>query len=49
MANETRGVSTTGTCYARIMNAAGQWWNGSAFEAYAATSSDVRRIEQLEG
>lgn len=50
MANELRGVSTSGnTLYARIMNPAGLWWNGSAFEAYSAgnyATYDVALTEQ---
>lgn len=38
MAREIRGVSTSGTLYARIMNSAGYWWNGSTFEAYTAAN-----------
>lgn len=37
MSNEIRGVSSTGTLYARLMNGAGKLWNTSslAFETYA--------------
>lgn len=40
MANEIRGVSATGTLYARLMNSSGQVWNtsGAVFEAYSAGS-----------
>lgn len=38
MAREIRGVSSDGTLYARLINKAGLWWNGSAFEAYDAAS-----------
>ncbi len=39
MANEMRGVSGTGsTLYARVMNSAGLWGNGSSFEAFDAGS-----------
>jgi hypothetical protein len=49
MARELRGVSTTGTLYARIMNSTGYWWNGSTFEAYSAanySTYDVAMTEQ---
>lgn len=36
MAREIRGVSPSGTLYARIINSSGLWWNGSTFEAYSA-------------
>ena len=37
MANEIRGVAPTGsTLYARIINRAGQWWQGAIFENYAS-------------
>ena len=39
MANEIRGISTSGTTvYSRIMNSAGLWWTGSAFESYSAAN-----------
>jgi len=49
MSNEIRGVSASGTLYARIMNRAGLWWNGSSFEAYSAgnyANYDVSMTEQ---
>lgn len=49
MAREIRGVSPTGTLYARILNSSGLWWNGSDFEAYDASSYgdyDVAMTEQ---
>lgn len=50
MANEIRGVAPTGsTLYARIANSSGNWWNGSAFEAYSAgnySTYDVAMTEQ---
>lgn len=49
MSNEIRSVSTTGTLYARLMNRAGLWWNGSSFEAYAAgnySTYDIAMTEQ---
>lgn len=49
MANEIRGVSVDGTLYARIMNRAGLWWNGSTFEAYSAgnySTYDIAMTEQ---
>ncbi len=36
MANEIKGTSPSGSLYARIMNAAGLWWNGSAFGSYSS-------------
>jgi hypothetical protein len=36
MSREIRGVSPSGTLYARILNKAGLWWNGTTFEAYSA-------------
>lgn len=38
MANEIRGTANSGTLYARIMNPAGLWWNGSSFESYVAAN-----------
>lgn len=39
MANEIRGVAASGnTVYARIINPAGLWWNGSTFEAFSAAN-----------
>lgn len=49
MSNEIRGVAPSGTLYARIMNKAGQWWNGSSFESYSAgnySTYDVAMTEQ---
>lgn len=50
MANEIRGVAPTGsTLYARIANSSGNYWNGSAFEAYTAANYgnyDVAMAEQ---
>lgn len=49
MAREIRGVSSTGTLYARIINSAGLWWNGSTFEAYTAanySNYDIAMTEQ---
>ena len=49
MAAELRGVSASGTLYAHLMNAAGQRWDGSAFEAYDASSYadyDIAMTEQ---
>lgn len=49
MANELRAVSGSGTLYARIMNSAGLWWDGSTFVAYAAADYadyDVTMTEQ---
>jgi hypothetical protein len=50
MANEIRGVAPTGsTLYARIANSSGNYWNGSAFEAYSAgnySTYDVAMTEQ---
>jgi hypothetical protein len=49
MAREIRGVSPSGTLYARIMNSAGLWWNGTTFEAYTAANwanYDVAMTEQ---
>lgn len=36
MAREIRGVASSGTLYARIINASGLWWNGSSSEAYSS-------------
>ena len=39
MANELRGATGAGqVCYALLMNSSGQFWNGSAFEAYASVN-----------
>jgi hypothetical protein len=40
MANEIKGVSSTGTLYSRLLNTAGQSWNtaSAAFETYAAAN-----------
>lgn len=38
MAREIRGTSSTGTLYARIINSAGLWANGSSFEAYSTSN-----------
>lgn len=49
MANEIRGVSTGTTCYAALINNAGHWWNGTAFEVYDAGSYsdyDIAMTEQ---
>src|SRR5688572_2872061 len=49
MAREIRGVSASGTLYARIINSSGLWWNGSTFEAYAAANYgnyDIAMTEQ---
>lgn len=49
MAREIRGASQTGTLYARILNSAGLWWNGTTFEAYVAANwanYDVAMTEQ---
>src|SRR3990167_7755775 len=49
MSNEIRGVSTSGTLYARIMNSSGQIWNGTTFEAYTAANYanyDIAMTEQ---
>lgn len=48
MANELRGVASTGTVYARIINKAGLWWNGSAFESYAAANYSTYDIAMSE-
>jgi hypothetical protein len=37
MSREIRGAAGSGnTLYARVINRSGLWWNGAAFEAYAA-------------
>lgn len=51
MSNEIRGVSATGTLYARLMNSSGQIWStaGLAFEAYATANYadyDIAMTEQ---
>lgn len=49
MAREIRGVSDSGTLYARIINRAGLWWNGTTFEAYSTANYgtyDVAMTEQ---
>lgn len=38
MANEIRGVSSTGTLYARVMDSEGRIYNGSSFETYNASN-----------
>ena len=48
MANELRGASPAGPLYARIINKAGQWWNGSAFEAYSSADWASYRIPLTE-
>ena len=48
MAREIRGVSSTGTLYARILNSAGLWWNGSSFEAYATASYSTYDVAMTE-
>jgi hypothetical protein len=51
MASEIRGVSSSGTLYARVMNASGQIWNTAAltFEDYTAsdyTDYDITMTQQ---
>ena len=49
MANDIRGVSPSGTLYARVMNSAGRWWNGASFEVYSAgnySTYDIAMTEQ---
>lgn len=49
MSREIRGVSPSGTLYARLANPAGLWWNGSSFEAYSAgnySNYDISMTEQ---
>lgn len=50
MARELRGIAPSGnTLYARIINRAGLWWNGTDFEAYDAgsfTDYDIAMTEQ---
>ena len=49
MASEIRGVSQSGTLYARIMNPAGSIWNGTTFETYTAANYanyDIAMTEQ---
>ncbi len=51
MSSEIRGVSSSGTLYARVMNDDGQIWNtaGSAFETYDAlnyTDYDIAMTQQ---
>ena len=50
MSNEIKGATATGfTVYALITNGAGQFWNGSSFEAYVAGNYgnyDVSMTEQ---
>lgn len=49
MSNEIRIACPSGTIYARILNAAGLWWNGSSFEAYSAgnySTYDIAMTEQ---
>lgn len=49
MAREIRGIGSSGnTLYARILNAAGLWWNGSTFEAYAAANWANYRVAMAE-
>lgn len=48
MANEIRGVSPSGTLYARIMNSAGKIWNGSSFETYSASNYSTYDIAMTE-
>lgn len=48
MAREIRGVSASGTLYARIMSAAGLWWNGTAFEAYSAANYSTYDLAMTE-
>lgn len=43
-----RGVATTGTLYARLMNSSGLWWNGTTFEAYAAANYSTYAITMTE-
>lgn len=49
MSRELRAVAATGTLYARIINSAGLWWNGTEFEAYDESSFgdyDIAMTEQ---
>lgn len=49
MASELRAASPSGTLYARIINSAGLWWNGTSFEAYTAANYgnyDIAMTEQ---
>ena len=48
MARELRGVSSSGTLYARILNSAGYSWNGSVFEAYNASNYSAYDIAMTE-
>ena len=38
MSNEMRGISSTGTLDARILNSSGKIWNGTTFETYSSAN-----------
>jgi hypothetical protein len=48
MAREIRGVSPSGTLYARILNPAGLWWNGTTFAAYSAAAYSTYVVAMTE-
>lgn len=49
MANEIRGVAPSGsTLYARVANSSGNYWNGSAFEAYTAANYPTYAVTMTE-
>ena len=48
MSKEITGVSSAGTLYARLRNPAGLWWNGTAFETYAAANWATYDIAMTE-
>lgn len=48
MAKEISGTASSGTLYARLKNASGQWWNGSAFETYSAANWSTYVIAMTE-
>lgn len=48
MSNEIRGVATSGTLYAVIMNESGQFWNGSSFESYTGGNYSTYAVSMTE-
>lgn len=49
MANELRGATSSAeTCYALILNSAGQFWNGSTFETYSPSNYTDYDVAMLE-
>lgn len=48
MGNEIRGLSNSGTLYARVMDSEGRIYNGSSFETYNASNYSTYVINMVE-